>query len=232
MEDRLHYFFYFRLTSHRIGKSTIIKVLGKCLSQILYMACLTWTTCNHPEAVHFIHDFWVGRLYEGESSRHDTSWSKNSLPTGRFMDFITILKSACDACIASHLCSINLKTIRWRRSSTNLLVERNFKKIATTIACHLTASKPNILISMNMTLTLAPVKGYVPATQMTSREQNQTHKSIFGSCVQGTKAPRCFHMIDNAYEHHMSFNNCHYLDLHAWSKNAHWLNCWEAWILP
>uniref|UniRef100_F6GZ67 Uncharacterized protein n=1 Tax=Vitis vinifera TaxID=29760 RepID=F6GZ67_VITVI len=29
MEDRLHYFFYFRLTSHRIGKSTIIKVLEK-----------------------------------------------------------------------------------------------------------------------------------------------------------------------------------------------------------
>ena len=96
-----------------------------------------------------------------------------------------------------------------------MLVERNFKKIATTIARDLTASKPNILISMNVTLTIAPEKGYVSATQMTSRERNQTHKSIFGSCVQGTKAPRCFHMIDNAYEHHMSFNNCHYLDLHA-----------------
>ena len=96
-----------------------------------------------------------------------------------------------------------------------MLVERNFKKIATTIACDFIASKPNILISMNVTLTIAPEKGYVSATQMTSRERNQTHKSIFRSCVQGTKAPRCFHMIDNAYEHHMSFNNCHYLDLHA-----------------
>ena len=96
-----------------------------------------------------------------------------------------------------------------------MLVERNFKKIATTIDCDLIASKPNILINMNVTLTLAPEKGYVSATQMTSRERNKTHKSIFESCVQGTKAPRRFHMIDNAYEHHMSFNNCYCLNLNA-----------------
>ena len=45
MKDQLHYF-CFRLITYRIGRSTIIKVLGKGLSQILRMAYFNCTVSH------------------------------------------------------------------------------------------------------------------------------------------------------------------------------------------
>ena len=165
MEDQLHYYFYFRLTSYKIGRSTRQPSrcwVNACLKFFAWLASsVMWSACSLPRASHSVHNYRVGRLYEGESLRHDTSLSKNFLPIRRFVDFISVLKSTCDECIESNLCSINLKMMWWRRSNANLLFERNFKKIAIAIARDLITSRPNILISMIMTSIPALAKGYV-----------------------------------------------------------------------